>query len=136
MGGYQGCIQAGSQQDHAAMVLGCGQMGVVPPGLPGADPRVQLIAPCCNPVQLLGAVMRATGASNYRVDEAQRVELGLPYGQAGLILFDYEIDGIPFRGLSLINVVPNDQMSFQIYKTMILTRRESFARLAPTLWRS
>ncbi len=137
MGSSQGCVEAGSPQDHSYMGLGCQSPGVVPPGLPGTDPQMFLIAPYSNPPQILGAYMRNKfGAEGFRVIEAKQIESRLPYGQAGIILFDYQIRGIPFRGLAMVNIAPSDQMSYLIFKSMFLTPADSFARLAPTLWRS
>ncbi|MDP9110832.1 MAG: hypothetical protein M3M96_04290 [Candidatus Eremiobacteraeota bacterium] len=135
-GSYQGCVEAVSQQDHGYIGLGCPQTGVIPPGLPGADPRVLLIAPYSNPVQMLGEIGRRLNLESLHPVEVQQIDSGLPHGQAAYILFDYQIRGVPFRGLAMINMAPVDQMSYVVFKSMFMLPANSFARLAPTMWRS
>jgi hypothetical protein len=138
---YQGCVEAGSTADHGYIALGCPQHAVVPPGLPGTNPRAQLVTPFSNPVRILGDVMTlpppvGLGVQSFRVAEVQPVASGLPHGQAAYVLFDYRANGAPFRGLALISIAPFDSMSFMVYKSMFMLPAESFPRLAPTMWRS
>jgi hypothetical protein len=138
---YQGCVEAGSGRDEGYIALGCPQHAVVPPGLPGTNPRAQLVMPFGNPVQILGAVMTqpppvGLGVQSFRAVEVQPVESGLPNGRAAYVLFDYQVRGMPFRGLALISIAPFDSMSFMVYKSMFMLPAASFPRLAPTMWRS
>ncbi len=138
---YQGCVEAGSTTDHGYIALGCPQLAVVPPGLPGTNPRAQLVAPFSNPVHILGTVMTmpppvGLGVQSFRAAEVQRVASGLPNGQAAYVLFDYRVSGVPYRGLALVSMAPFDSMSFMVYKSMFMLPAASFPRLAPTMWRS
>ncbi|HEY0380830.1 MAG TPA: hypothetical protein VGC72_01285 [Candidatus Elarobacter sp.] len=138
---YQGCVEAGSTADHGYIALGCPQHAVVPPGLPGTNPRTQLVAPFGNPVQILGTVMTqpppvGLGVQSFRAAEVQPVAAGLPNGRAAYVLFDYRVNGAPFRGLALISIAPFDSMSFMVYKSMFMLPADQFPRLAPTMWRS
>jgi len=133
---FQGCVEAVSQQDHGYIALGCPQFGVVPPGLPGTNPRVVLVAPFGNPVQMLGQVGRQLNLESLHAVEVQPIASGLPGGRAAYILFDYHVHGAPFRGLAMINMAPVDQMSYTVFKSMFMLPANSFARLAPTMWRS
>jgi len=138
---YQGCVEAGSTSDHGYIALGCPQLAVVPPGLPGTNPRAQLVAPFGNPVQILGVVMTrpppvGLGLQAFHPAEVQPVAPGLPNGKAAYVLFDYRVNGAPFRGLALVSMAPFDSMSFMVYKSMFMLPAQSFPRLAPTMWRS
>jgi len=138
---YQGCVEAGSTVEHGYIALGCPQHAVVPPGLPGTNPRAQLVAPFGNPVQILAIVMTqpspvGLGVQSFQAREVQPVASGLPNGRAAYVLFDYRANGVPFRGFALISIAPFDSLSFMVYKSMFMLPADSFARVAPTMWRS
>ncbi|HWT05211.1 MAG TPA: hypothetical protein VN224_05595, partial [Xanthomonadales bacterium] len=57
-------------------------------------------------------------------------------GKAAYVLFDYRVDGAPYRGLALVSMAPIDSLSFMVYKSMFMLPAKSFPRLAPTMWRS
>jgi len=113
----------------------------VPPGLPGTNPRAQLVAPFSNPVQILATVMMqpspvGLGLQAFHAREVQPVASGLPNGRAAYILFDYRANGAPYRGLALVSMAPIDSTSFLVYKSMFMLPAETFPQLAPTMWRS
>ena len=138
---YQGCVEAGSTIDHGYIALGCPQHATVPPGLPGTNPRAQLVAPFSSPVQILATVMMqpspvGLGLQSFHAREVQPVASGLPNGRAAYVLFDYRANGAPYRGLALISIAPIDSMSFLVYKSMFMLPAKTFPQLAPTMWRS
>ncbi|MEA2785723.1 MAG: hypothetical protein QOF71_1827 [Candidatus Eremiobacteraeota bacterium] len=138
---YQGCVEAGSTVDHGYIALGCPQHATVPPGLPGTNPRAQLVAPFSSPVQILATIMMqpspvGLGLQAFRAREVQPVASGLPNGRAAYVLFDYRANGAPYRGLALISIAPIDSMSFLVYKSMFMLPAQTFPQLAPTMWRS
>jgi hypothetical protein len=138
---YQGCVEAGSTADHGYIALGCAQHATVPPGLPGTNPRAQLVAPFGSPVQILATVMMqpspvGLGLQSFHAREVQPVASGLPNGRAAYVLFDYRANGAPYRGLALVSMAPIDSMSFLVYKSMFMLPAGTFPRLAPTMWRS
>lgn len=138
---YQGCVEATSTHDHGYLAFGCPQAGFAPPTLPGTNPRAVLVIPVSDPVTMFRrfAVYPqpvGLGFSNVRVAEAQAVPPPVAGGRSAYILFDYKINGGSFRGLALVSVAQFDQSSFMFYKSMFMLPSASFARLAPTMWKS
>jgi hypothetical protein len=68
--------------------------------------------------------------------ETQPVAPIVAGGRAAYVLFDYRAGGAPFRGLALISVAPVGTGSLMVYKSMFMLPSDSFARLAPTMWKS
>jgi hypothetical protein len=134
---YQGCVEAGTQGGYLA--LGCPQTVIVPPGLPGADPRAVLMLPYADPVTTLGRFAQTPlplglGVRVTRIVEHAPVASNAPQGKAAYILFDYVVQNFPFRGLALIDIMPIDAGSYVLYKSMVLLSADTFNTMMPTLW--
>ena len=134
---YQGCVEAGTQGGYLA--LGCPQTVIVPPGLPGADPRAVLMLPYADPVTTLGRWAQTPlplglGVRVTRIVEQAPVASNAPQGKAAYILFDYVSQNFPFRGLAMIDIMPINEGSYVLYKSMVLLSAETFNKMMPTLW--
>jgi hypothetical protein len=137
---YQGCVEAASTHDHAYLAFGCPQAAVVPPLLPGTNPRTVLVLGGVDPVAALQRLLVAPppaglGVAGVRVVEAKPVQ-ATANGRAAYVLFDYTANGAPFRGLALVNVAGVDRGLLMVYKSMFMTPRATFPQLAPVLWKS
>jgi hypothetical protein len=138
---YQGCVEAVSQRDHGYLAFGCPQAAMVPPLLPGANPRAVLVLTSGDPVAVMKRVLTAPppvglGVQAVRIVETQPVASPMGSGRAAYVLFDYRASGSPFRGLALIAVAPVDGGSAMVYKSMFMLPARDFPRLAPALWSS
>jgi hypothetical protein len=138
---YQGCVEAASPRDHGYLAFGCPQAAVVPPLLPGTNPRAALVLTSGDPVAVAQRVLTAPppaglGVKAVRVVETQPVAAPMGTGSAAYVLFDYRADGAPFRGLGLFAVAPVDARSAMVYKSIFMLPANDFARLAPVLWKS
>lgn len=141
MNAYQGCVEAGSQRDHGYLAFGCPQAAVVPPLLPGTNPRAVLVLTSGDPAAVAQRVLTAAppaglGVQAVRVVETQPVAPPMGTGRAAYVLFDYSANGAPYRGLGLFAVAPVDTRSAMVYKSMFMLPANDFARLAPVLWKS
>ncbi|HEY0394127.1 MAG TPA: hypothetical protein VGD01_06485 [Candidatus Elarobacter sp.] len=138
---YQGCVEAGSTQDHGYLAFGCSQAAFAPPLLPGTNPRQVLVIESTDPVGALQRVLRSPppvglGVSSVRIAEVQPVQPVVAGGRAAYVLFDYSANGASYRGLALTSLAAVDARTFMFYKSMFMLPTSSFPRLAPTLWKS
>ena len=138
---YQGCVEIASAHDHGYEALGCASAGLVPPVLPGTDPRNVLVLPYGSVTDMFRGYLQyprpaGLGLANVRIIESRQVAPPAGAGEAAWMLFDYDIDGTGYRGLALANVAPIDSRSYMVYKSMFMTAAANFHRLAPTLFKS
>ncbi|HEY0395272.1 MAG TPA: hypothetical protein VGD01_12320 [Candidatus Elarobacter sp.] len=141
MNSYQGCVEAGSTQDHGYLAFGCPQAAFAPPLLPGTNPRQVLVITSADPVAALHRILVAPppvglGVSGVRIAEVQPVQSPVAGGRAAYVLFDYTANGSPYRGFALASLAGVDTRTFMFYKSMFMLPSSSFPRLAPTLWKS
>lgn len=141
MNSYQGCVEAGSTEDHGFLAFGCSQGALAPPLLPGTDPRTVLIVTSADPVAALQRMLTAPppagiGVSAVRIVEVQPVAPFAGGGRAAYVLFDYRAGGAPFRGFALVSLSAVDARTFMFYKSMFMLPADAFPRLAPTMWKS
>jgi hypothetical protein len=137
---YQGCVEAASTRDHGYLAFGCSQAALAPPLLPGADPRTVLVLQSADPVVALQRVLVSPPPVGLGVQAVHFAEVqpapSIASGRAAYVLFDYRASGAPYRGLALVSVTPVDARTLMVYKSMFMLPSGSFARLAPTLWKS